>query len=221
MKINYQKVAEATIAEISKLANKPRILMHVCCGPCTTAPLLFLSQYFEVTLLFANSNIFPAAEYIHRLEELKRFLIEFAVDYGPKIELLITEYRNEEYTKNILAPFKDEPEGGKRCEACFRARMTEAYQIAADHNFDYFVTVMTISRQKDSQLLNQIGHELSLLHPNTKYFHSDFKKHGGQEKRDAMVKEFELYTQDYCGCVYSLANRERRLAELRPKTDKK
>jgi len=210
-KIDYQKWAEDTVQNIVASGQKPTILMHVCCGPCTTSPLVFLSQYFKVTLIFNNSNIYPAAEHDRRLLELQRFVDDATNLIGEKIHVITVPYDNETYTKKYLTPYKDEPEGGKRCWQCFYARMDQAYAIAQENNFDYFVTVMTISRHKNSQILNQIGEELSKKYPATKYFFSDFKKHGGQEKRDEMVKEFNLYAQDYCGCIYSLEARDERL----------
>lgn len=210
IKIDYQTLAEESVKNIALSGHKPTILMHVCCGPCTTSPILFLSKYFKVTLIFNNSNIYPKAEHDRRLLELERFLNQAESLIGEKIDVLKVTYDNEEYTKKYLSSYKNEPEGGARCRQCFRARMDQAYALASAQNFDYFVTVMTISRQKNSQILNKIGEELSKKYPNTKYFFSDFKKHGGQEKRNEMVKEFNLYAQDYCGCIYSLTARDER-----------
>ena len=123
--------------------------------------------------------------------------------------MIFPPYDNLSYTKK-LEPLKDEPEGYLRCFYCYALRMREAYEYANDNHFDYFTTVMTISRQKDSLKLNEIGHSLEKKFPSVKYFYSDFKKSGGQVRRDEIVHEYNLYSQDYCGCIYSYKERKKR-----------
>ena len=198
---NGYKESLKTIELIRQTKTRPSLCMHVCCGPCSCWPLEFLKD-FDVTLYFTNSNIYPSEEYFRRLNELKKFLNEV----HPEVKLVISEYDNEAYTKRISI-LKDEPEKGKRCLMCYGLRMNEAYQYAHNHHFDYFTTVMTIYRQKDSNVLNSIGLKLSTKYPNTKYFVSDFKKADGNLKGNKIAAELGMYRQDYCGCIYSYQQR--------------
>lgn len=188
---------------------KPKLLLHACCAPCACFPLEFLKDAFEITILYNNSNIYPYSEYHRRLDELKRYLHQLNTTLSTPIQLIETEYQNLDYTKK-LAPLKDEPERGKRCLLCYRLRMQEGFSYAVEHHFDYYTTVMTISRQKDSQVLNQMGAELQSLYPQVTYFHSDFKKNNGILKANELIQAHELYRQDYCGCVYSIPQKERK-----------
>ncbi len=204
-KINYQNIAKEELSKIDK-NNKPNLLLHACCGPCSAYPLTLLCEYFNVTIYFNNSNIYPSEEYYRRLFELKRFLENFEKDYNHHVNLITTPYDNENYNK-ILEPLKDEPECGKRCVLCYTKRMKEAYDYAEENKFDYFTTVMTISRQKSSQVLNQIGNKLEKDHKFTKYFYSDFKKENGILKGKALRDKYSLYQQTYCGCYISYNKR--------------
>lgn len=206
-KPNYYLISLKEIEEIKKAypTHKPKLLLHVCCAVCAGWPLEFLSKIFDITIYYNNSNIYPESEYTRRKEELIRLVHEI---YGEDIKMIFPLYDNIAYTKK-LEPYKDEPEGWLRCFLCYELRMSEAYNYAEQNHFDYFTTVMTISRQKDSQKLNEIGHSLELKHPSVKYFYSDFKKSGGQVRRDEIVHEYHLYSQDYCGCVYSYQTRKK------------
>ncbi len=201
-KINYQLQALETFKEVDKLDKKPTLLIHACCAPCSSYPLTLLTDHFDVTIYYNNSNIYPESEYNRRRDELKRFLPLFEKDYGKKIKLVIPSYRNDEFNKT-LEPLKDVPEGGKRCFACYEKRMDEAYKYASDNDYDYFCTIMTISRQKNSQKLNEIGEKLQKKYPNTKYLFSDFKKNNGLLRVKEMKQKYNLYQQLYCGCKYS------------------
>lgn len=189
------------IEKIRQSQKRPTLCMHVCCAPCSCWPLEFLKD-FDVTIYYTNSNIYPSEEYWRRLNELKQFL----KDHHPEVKLIVSDYDNETYTQKISL-FKDEPEKGRRCIMCYGLRMNEAYQYAHDHHFDYFTTVMTISRQKDSKVLNHIGMQLSNKFPHTKYFISDFKKADGNVKGNRIASELGMYRQDYCGCIYSYNQR--------------
>ena len=183
--------------------NKPRLLLQVCCGPCSCHPLVWLSQYFDITIYYNSSNIYPKEEYDHRESELERLLDNLERDYGFRPKLIVPPYDNEAYNLS-LEPYKDEPERGARCKVCYQKRMTEAFDYADEHGFDYFCTVMTISRQKSSIILNEIGRLLEESKPHkAKYFYSDFKKDDGILKGKAIRERYSLYNQDYCGCVYS------------------
>lgn len=203
-KINYYKKSNQILDNLKGLPTKPKLLLHACCGPCSTFPLTYLCPNFEVTIFFNNSNIYPENEYVRRLEELKKFLGYFKRDYGYEVKLIITKYDNEKYNVD-LEPYKDLPEGETRCFICYEKRMNEAYEYASKNGFDYFTTVMTISRQKNSQILNAIGEKLSKKYPNVKYFYSDFKKNKGIDMAREMRIKYDLYQQLYCGCKYTYA----------------
>src|SRR5574344_1395279 len=203
-KINYYKKSNQILDNLKGLPTKPKLLLPACCGPCSTFPLTYLCPNFEVTIFFNNSNIYPENEYVRRLEELKKFLGYFKRDYGYEVKLIITKYDNEKYNVD-LEPYKDLPEGETRCFICYEKRMNEAYEYASKNGFDYFTTVMTISRQKNSQILNEIGEKLSQKYPNVKYFYSDFKKNKGIDMAREMRIKYDLYQQIYCGCKYTYA----------------
>ena len=204
-KINYYKKSLQILDEIKKSPTKPRLLLHACCGPCSTYPLKFLCPCFDVTIFFNNSNIYPAEEYYRRLDELKKFLGYFERDYGHHVDIVEVPYDNETYMKD-LEPFKNEREGGQRCFICYEKRLRQAYEYANSHEFDFVTTVMTISRYKNAQKLNEIGLKLSSEFKNTKYFLSDFKKAGGMEEARQMRIYYDLYNQGYCGCKYTYEN---------------
>ncbi len=199
--LSYYEESQRLLAAIP-VGVRPTLLLHACCGPCSCSPLLFLCPHFAVTIYFNNSNIYPAAEYERRLGELRRLLAYFLRDYGYDVPLVVPPYDNEAYNRD-LAPLASAPEGGERCRLCYRKRLAEAYAYAESHHFAYVTTVMTVSRQKDSQILNALGEELAQSHPGTRYFHSDFKKKGGIEQGQAMRKHYGLYNQLYCGCKYT------------------
>ena len=178
---------------------KPRILLHACCVVCACWPMDFLADAFDITLIYNNPNIWPKEEYDQRLSELKRYLHE---RWNDQIGLIVTEYNGQEYMDS-LAFGKDDPEGWKRCFFCYEKRMDEAFRYADSNGFDYFTTVMTFSRQKDSQKLNEIGLKLQQKYQNTKYFVSDFKKADGQRKSNEICDAYNLYKQNYCGCIFS------------------
>ena len=190
------------IENIKDLQRKPKLLLHACCGPCSTFPLTFLCPYFDVTIYYANSNIYPESEYSRRLEDLKKVLEYYKRDYGFDVGLIEPKYENEKFNVD-LEPYKDLPEGMTRCFICYEKRMEECYKFASENGFDYFSTVMSISRQKNSDKLNEIGAKLEAKYPNTKYFYSDYKKKNGAEIGRQLKLKYNLYQQQYCGCKYT------------------
>ena len=164
-------------------------------------------SYYSI-ILYNNSNIYPYTEYDRRLNELKVVLSKLKSDYNLDVKLIIKDYNHELYIEDLL-PYKDLKEGGSRCVLCYTKRMKEAYDFAEENNFDYFTTVMTISRQKNSQILNNIGKSLELNHSKTKYFYSDFKKNKGIDIGQDMAKKYNLYRQEYCGCEFSFRERQK------------
>jgi predicted adenine nucleotide alpha hydrolase (AANH) superfamily ATPase len=198
-RINYHKVLQNTIKNIENLESKPKLLLHICCGPCLTIPFEILKDYFDITLFFNNSNIYPKEEYERRLNELKRYLSDIG---RSDIPLIIKDYEPDHFLK-ILEPYKDLKEGYERCRLCFRKRLEEGFEYASLNGFDYFGTVMTISRYKNAQDINFIGENLEKLYPTTKWLYADFKKENGYENSLIICKEHSLYFQEYCGCKYS------------------
>ena len=202
-KINYYLQSLDELEKIKASGKRPKLLFHVCCGPCACWPLEFLCPHFDVTIYYNNSNIYPAEEFQKRLAEVRKLLSYYERDYGYHIELLVPPYDYETYRKD-LEPYADEPEGRNRCQICYRKRMEEAYDYAEEHDYDYFTTVMTVSRQKNSQIMNLIGKELEAKHKRCKYFYSDFKKADGALKGKEIRERYDLYNQNYCGCEFSL-----------------
>ena len=202
-KVNYHLECLKEIKKLEKEGRKPSLLLHACCAVCACWPLEFLKDHFDLAVMYNNSNIWPEAEHEKRLSELKRYIDEAL---GGSVPVIVTDYRSADYMKQ-LEPMKDDPEGWKRCFFCYETRMDEAFRYADEHEFDYFTTVMTFSRQKDSQKINQIGLDLQKKYTRTKYLCSDFKKGGGQTRSAEIVDEHCIYRQDYCGCIYSLRER--------------
>ena len=211
-RINYYKKSLQILENIQDLPRKPKLLLHACCGPCSTFPLTFLCPHFDVTIFFNNSNIYPGEEYHRRLDELKKLLEYYKRDYGFDVKIVETKYDNDSYNVD-LEPYKDLPEGMERCFICFEKRMDEAFRFANENGYGYFTTVMTISRQKNSQKLNEIGEKLQSKYPNTKYFFSDFKKNNGAELGRQLKIKYDLYQQLYCGCKYTYEKFQRKVKE--------
>lgn len=208
-KINYY---QKCLDELTLINGKKTLLLHACCAPCASFPLEFLIDKFDITIFYNNSNIYPKSEYDIRLNELIKYVDCFNQENNQNVKLIITEYQNEQYTAK-LEPLKNDQEGLGRCMMCYGLRMNEAYHYANDHQFDYFTTVMTISRQKDSQKINHIGHQLQNKYPNTKYLYSDFKKKKGIDRRNEIVKEKNLYNQLYCGCIFSYQKYTKKISQ--------
>lgn len=193
---NYQKHIE----QINNLKNKPTLLLHVCCGVCSVYPLVYLKQFFNITIYFSNSNIYPYEEFAKRLEALETYLKTLQDN---KIKLIVAQYDNETYTKK-LEKYRDEPEGKNRCKLCYKLRMEDAYKYAQKEKYDYCTTVMSISNRKNADYINEIGEELKNKYPSVKYLYADFKKGDGITLNDSMNKKLNLYHQNYCGCIYSI-----------------
>lgn len=201
-----QNTYDASLQElyaISQLTQKPKLLLHACCGPCASSVLVQLYDYFDITIYYCNSNIFPQAEYTRRLQELKDFLPKFNRDYHANIQLVEASYKPKEFlawAKN----YKQSKEGQERCHLCYAFRIKEAMRYASSHDFDYCATVLTLSRLKNSQVINTIGLEIQKDYPNVKYFCSDFKKNKGIDLSIDLCEIYDMYRQDYCGCPYSM-----------------
>lgn len=198
-KINYQKELDRVIDKITKEGRVPKLLLHVCCAPCSSYCLEYLSKYFDITVYFYNPNISIANEYNYRLSEEKRLVSLMPFEYPVKV--VEGEYLPKDYFEYVKG-LENEPEGGKRCEKCFRLRLESSARYAKEHGFDYFTTTLTISPLKNAQLLNSIGEELANQY-DVPWLYSDFKKREGYKRSIILSKEYDLYRQNYCGCVFS------------------
>lgn len=201
-KINYNKEFIKELDKIKQYDYKPTLLLHVCCGPCFTYPYELIKDYFKITIIYNNSNIYPESEYNRRLNELKVYIKAISTD----IKVIEFPYDNNSFNMDLL-PYAEQNEGMDRCYTCFKKRLSQAFAYAAENQFDYCGTVMSISRFKNSQTLNQIGFDLAKNSPHTKWLFSDFKKDGGYEKSLNIVKEFKMYFQHYCGCKFSIRDK--------------
>lgn len=208
-KVNYQRALDAALAELVREGKTPRLLLHACCAPCSSYVLEYLSNYFHITVLYYNPNISPEEEYQKRFTELERLIKELPA--GHEIRLLGGRYEPERFYEQARG-LEQEPEGGERCLCCYRLRLTEAAEQARAGGFDYFTTTLSISPLKDAQKLNAIGRELSEQYK-VAYLYSDFKKKDGYKRSIELSREYGLYRQDFCGCVYSRAARDSAAAE--------
>ncbi|WP_443863593.1 epoxyqueuosine reductase QueH [Fusobacterium ulcerans] len=204
MKINYDLAMENQLQEIKKSENKPRLLLHSCCAPCSSAILEFLQEYFEITVYFFNPNINFEEEYLKRLEEQK----EYHKKRGYKINVVEGEYNPEIDFFQKVKGLENEREGGKRCHQCYNLRLEETAKKAQELGYDYFTTVLSISPMKNAQWINEIGEELGKKY-GIKFLNGDFKKKSRYLRSIEISKEYELYRQDYCGCIFSKVEREK------------
>lgn len=208
MKENYSIVLEKKLKEIAALGTRPRLLLHSCCGPCSSYVLEYLAPYFNITVFYDNPNISPEAEFRFRAEEQKRLLAEMPLP--APVSFLLGEYEPEKFYA-LAKGHETEPEGGGRCLSCYRLRLSRTAAAAASGGFDYFTTTLSISPHKNAQALNEIGRELAGEY-GVAYLFSDFKKKNGYRRSCQLSREYGLYRQDYCGCVYSKREAEARRA---------
>lgn len=200
---NYQKELEKII---SKLEYKPRLLLHSCCAPCSSYCLLYLIQYFDVTVFYYNPNITSSSEYLMRVNEQKRLIDAFNMENFSNnkengIKFVEGSYNPEVYLERVKG-YEDCKEGGDRCRICFDLRLGEAAKYAKANSFDYFTTTLTISPLKNADVLNEIGQKKG-LEEGIDFLPSDFKKKEGYKRSIELSKEYELYRQNYCGCPFS------------------
>ena len=199
---NYQKELDRIIQ--SRVGRPPRVLLHSCCGPCSSSVLETLTQYFDVTLLWYNPNLYPEAEFERRYQAQTEIIEKMGL--ADRVNILAERYRSEDYYAKIQG-LENEPEGGKRCEQCFRLRLTEAAEIAKRDGYDYFCSTLTVSRHKNAELINTIGEEIGRA-MGVKWLPSDFKKRGGEDRSVELSEKHGIYRQLYCGCEFSLRRRE-------------
>ncbi|MDE6836898.1 MAG: epoxyqueuosine reductase QueH [Acutalibacter sp.] len=207
LKRHYARELDAFLARLDGPA--PSLLLHVCCAPCSSAVLEQLCPHFDVSILYYNPNISPQSEYEKRLTELLRLTEEMPLPRKPR--LVSCGYNPEAFAQAVQG-LEGEPEGGARCLACYRLRLEEAARAAKDLGLDYFTTTLSISPLKNAQALNQIGEELGARY-GVKHLPADFKKKEGYKRSIELSRAYGLYRQDYCGCSYSRAQREREKQE--------
>ncbi len=195
--INYDRELEKIINNLDDKV--PRILLHSCCAPCSSYVISYLSNYFDITIFYYNPNISPKDEYLKRKEEQIRLINE--IKTKNKLDIIDCDYDNDLYEKSIKG-LENEPERGNRCTVCFNLRLNKTAEIAKKFNYDYFGTTLTVSPYKNSNLINEIGLDISKKY-DINYLVSDFKKKNGYKKSIELSKEFNLYRQNYCGCKYS------------------
>ncbi len=195
-KTNYDAEMKKIIATLN--GEKKKLLLHSCCGPCSTAVIERLEPYFELTVFYFNPNITESEEYNLRLSEQKRFLSEA---YNGKIKIIDGRYKSIEFFDKVCG-LEKEPEGGKRCEACFEMRLKETAKTAKDGGYDYFCSTLTVSPHKNAEIINRIGEAEGELF-GMKYLPNDFKKENGYKRSVELSNEYGLYRQHYCGCIYS------------------
>ncbi len=196
--MNYQnKLLEL----INSLDYRPKLFLHSCCGPCSTTVITMLKEYFDITVFYYNPNIEPREEYEKRKSEQIRLIKELDSEF---VKFLDCDYANEEF-RSVAKGLEEEKEGGARCSVCFKLRLEKTALKAKKLGFEYFGTTLTVSPYKNSKVINAIG---AMLEDNfgVKYLYSDFKKNDGYKKSIELSKKYDLYRQNYCGCLYGRDN---------------
>lgn len=195
----YQKELDKLIEENQKNGTVPSLLLHSCCAPCSSYCLYYLSEFFRITLLYYNPNIYPEEEYFKRVKEQKRLIEE--MEFKNPVSFLEGSFDPKEFYSAVKG-LEDCREGGERCFKCYELRLREAAEYAKRGSFDYFTTTLSISPLKNAAKINEIGEKLAEEY-GVKHLPSDFKKKDGYKKSTLLSKEYGLYRQDYCGCIFS------------------
>lgn len=199
MNINYSRELDKKIEELQKENKVPSLLLHSCCAPCSSYVLEYLSNYFKITVFYYNPNIYPEEEYRRRAKEQEVFISNIKIKH--EISFIEGNYDSKSFYA-IAKGLEGQKEGGERCTRCFELRLGEAAIMAKKSSYDYFTTTLSISPHKDAKRLNEIGDRLSKEY-GINYLYSDFKKKEGYKRSIELSKEYNLYRQDYCGCVFS------------------
>jgi len=200
---NYQKELDQKINELCQKGEVPSLLLHSCCAPCSSYVLEYLSQYFKITLFYYNPNIFPESEYQNRVEEQKRLIRELPVHFP--VRFLEGTYIPQDFFRTVQG-MEHLPEGHERCFACYHLRLLESARTAKKIGCDYFATTLSISPLKNAGKLNEIGEQIAQEYQIT-WLPSDFKKKNGYKRSIELSRQYNLYRQDYCGCIFSYRER--------------
>ena len=201
---DFNKMLEEEILKNREAGKIPRLLLHCCCAPCSSYCLEFLNGNFDITCYFYNPNITDEAEYIHRLNELKNYVLRVFYGAFPVIDAGF----DPESFYAAARGMENEKEGGERCFACYALRLEQTCLYALKEKFDYFATTLTVSPHKRADVINETGFSLA-RGKDVKYLPSDFKKKGGSARSIELSKEYGLYRQNFCGCEFSRAAREK------------
>ncbi len=207
--MNYNKLMEEELIKIRENGKVPNILLHSCCAPCSSHVIDTLTPYFNITVLYYNPNIEPFEEYSKRKDEEIKFIKNFP--NINELSIMDCDHDNELFHKTIKG-LEKEKEGGARCIKCYYLRLEKTALLAKEKKFDYFATTLTVSPLKNSHKLNEIGQYLSNKY-DIKYLFSDFKKKEGYKHSIELSQKYNLYRQDYCGCIYSKEEREIKKAQ--------
>lgn len=203
---NHDRTMQALVERTLASGRRPRLLLHCCCAPCSTAVVERLRAAFHVDLFYYNPNIDSEMEHDLRAQEVTRL----AADAAPELAAIIMPY-NPAVFKQATRGLEQEPEGGARCVRCFALRLRESARYAKAHGYDWFTTTLTISPMKNADLLNDLGTAIG-EETGVPFLCSDFKKRGGYQRSVELSKTYALYRQDYCGCVFSKEAAEKRKA---------
>ena len=198
MKQNYQLMLDKVIEQNG--STLPSLLLHSCCGPCSSYVLEYLTKHFDITVFFYNPNIYPEAEYIKRLDTQKQLIAN--MPFENPVKLIAGEYDPESYIAAVRGQ-EEYKEGGPRCSTCFTLRLDKTASLAKAEGFDYFATTLTVSPHKNAQIINTIGFDLAEKH-SMLWLPSDFKKREGYKRSIELSKQYDLYRQEYCGCSFAM-----------------
>lgn len=202
--MNFQKEMDNLILKNKENNIVPTLLLHACCAPCSSYVLEYLSDYFKITVFYYNPNISPESEYKYRLEEEKRLISQLNTKYP--VSIIDSEYNPNTFF-SVVKGLEKEVEGGERCKVCFKLRLEETAKLCKEQGFDYFATTLTISPLKNANNINAIGSDLAQKYQ-VNYLPSDFKKKNGYKRSTELSKQFNLYRQNFCGCVFSKVMKE-------------
>ena len=205
MTVNFQRALDKTLAELTASGQTPRLLLHSCCAPCSSYVIEYLTEYFEMTIYYYNPNIYPDSEYEKRVAEQQELIR--AVKTRHPVTMITEEHRASEFYEKIKG-LEDLPEGGARCLRCYKLRLEETAKKAKELGFDFFTTTLSISPLKNAEALNGIGEALGREY-GVRHLMADFKKKDGYKRSVELSKQYGLYRQDYCGCVYSMNERSK------------
>ncbi len=200
MKVNYQLICDKEIEELARDGKRPRLLLQSCCGPCSSYVLEYLTKFFDVTVFFSNSNIYPKEEFDKRLMTQHEVTEKLKTPYP--VKLVADEYDHEEFLDKV-AGLEGEPEGGMRCVECFRLRLLKTAEFAKENGFDCFTTTLSVSPHKNAEILNSLGKEIGES-VGVFFLTADFKKREGYKRSIELSRELDLYRQEYCGCEFSI-----------------
>lgn len=203
-KRNFQAELDDIIKDNEAKGVVPTLLLHSCCAPCSSYTLEYLSQYFSITVYYYNPNIYPEEEFHKRVEEEKRLISELPTKHP--VKMISGDYEPKAFY-DIAKGLEDVAEGGERCFRCYRLRLEKTAQLARDMGFDYFTTTLSISPLKRSEKINEIGDDVAKSY-GVKFLPSDFKKRGGFLRSIQLSKDYNLYRQNYCGCIFSQRKNE-------------